>query len=152
VPKWLKVLLIVSGAAVIFIVGIGVAATMWLSANKESFKRQGEALLAEARTFGAVHDQNECLDESMKRVDGCGAVSFVCQAEAGIFLQHCLESSKPTEGFCDGVPDKNAVMDTAMYRIAKCESLGGRKGDGPCGRVLASVERYCQARATNAAP
>ncbi len=123
--------------------GLVLGGKMWFEANKDDLLAMGERAEAEGEAFGMGAAQPGCVNEAMRRVDGCGELDPLCEAEVGIFIEACLQVASPTPGFCDGVPEESSIMDSATWRLATCQNLG-RGGDEACGRILGSVQKYCR--------
>jgi hypothetical protein len=58
------------------------------------------------------------------------------------FLIACLEASKPSQGFCDGVPHPDEDMQVADWTLKKCSDLG-LQNDQNCHVILIPVQAYC---------
>jgi hypothetical protein len=58
----------------------------------------------EGREFGKTADQQGCMTEAMKRSKNVGLVDFSGAIALSTFADACLENSRATPNFCDGVP------------------------------------------------
>ena len=58
---------------------------------------------AAGNAFGALNDQQACLDETFLQAQGC--TNFSCGVFYGKFLKACLTRSEINMQMCNGVPD-----------------------------------------------
>src|SRR5262245_3352505 len=98
-PGWLKALLIVAIVLVLLFVGAGVF--VWMK-NKDKWMARAKEVVAEGQQFGKQTDNQGCVDEGVSRYKK--EPGFGTAISTSIFMRTCLESSKPTPGFCDSVP------------------------------------------------
>ncbi len=110
--------------------------------DTEEIAAQGEAAMAEGAAFGETTDLSGCLREGLAVQATCGDFEVMCQGMNHAWTQACLSVAAPVEGFCDGVPVKEEVMDTARWRVARCEAEG-YPDDGPCPNLLDAMQIYC---------
>ncbi|MED5369484.1 MAG: hypothetical protein VX899_00595 [Myxococcota bacterium] len=110
----------------------------------EELAAQGEVAMAEGQSFGSGTDQDTCLSESLNRAEACtGSVmeKGTCQGMAQVFLQGCLDMSAASEGFCEGAPAQDQIMDMVNWGIAQCEAAG-RTHDS-CGNLMQTRAEWC---------
>lgn len=93
--------------ALLFIVGIGalVGVAIYITSGKE-YTQQYEARQAEGREFGKTTDQQGCMQEGLKRARAMKAYNINQVMFNKAFVEECLQTSRPTQGFCDGVPSQ----------------------------------------------
>jgi hypothetical protein len=60
-----------------------------------------------------------------------------------IFLRTCLESSKPTGGFCEGVPETTEFMKSAEWQAEQCHRVDLAK-DSYCRQLFQPVQQFCE--------
>ena len=139
------ILLVIFGVVVLFgVLAIG-GAVWWFSANKDKFVAMAKEAEQQSTAFAAAgHDQNECVDEGLKRTDACDGL--MCQAEAKVFTERCIVKAAPTAGFCDGAPPPTEIMNTVRYTQAQCEKHGHRADDQKCTQLMQAVEQACHPR------
>lgn len=118
---------------------------LWIDANKDELMNMGVEAEAEGVDYGVGSDQSGCVGEGLSRLELCGEFDPMCEAENGIFLKSCLSAASPSEGFCDGVPAKNDILESATWAVGTCVNLG-RAQDQACGRMLQSVQDHCHGR------
>lgn len=102
----------------------------------------GEAAMAEGTAFGASTNQDGCIDEGLRKQTSCGELEVMCQAMNGVWVLGCLEAASPVAGFCDGVPRTDDIMETATWRVERCNAAGYGE-DGRCQHIFASVQEHC---------
>lgn len=100
------------------IVGFGIYMT-W----DKDFSKKYEAKQAEGREFGKQTDQKGCMEEALSRSKAMGFADINEITLNGGFVEECLKASRPTPGFCDGVPSKWSPNDTEWSR-KQCEKAG----------------------------
>src|SRR5712692_144241 len=97
-PGWLKALLIVLVVIIVLVVGVVVAGVYYVSRNKDTWIAKGKAVVTEGRDFGYQSATERCVDEFISRHQiepGVGS-----PISNSLFMQACLDSSRPTPNFC----------------------------------------------------
>lgn len=116
-PGWAKALLGTLGVVVALVLGVIILGIVYVARNKDAWTAKGREVVAEGRNFGTNCDNQGCLGESIvrykKKTGHLGAIS------TNLFMQGCLESSRPTPGFCNKVPVGD-MMKLADWRAEKC--------------------------------
>jgi hypothetical protein len=74
-------------------------------------------VVAEGKNFGVNSDNQGCLDESIARYKS--TERHLNAISTNLFMQSCLESSRPTPGFCDKVPVGD-MMKLVEWRQTQC--------------------------------
>ena len=143
-PTWLKALLIVVVVVIVLVVGVVIAGVYWISRNKDAWIARGKEVMTEGRDFGRKTDNQGCVDESISRYKQ--EPGFTSTISNGIFMRGCLESSRPTPGFCDEVPRQTEFIKTAQWRISQCQHFDLEK-DSNCHNLFAPVQQFCDERA-----
>ena len=103
--KGTKILLgaIVGVTGMIVIAVAAVVGVAYWASNPVATKLYDEALI-EGPLFGAHTDQQGCLDEGLARGENTDTPDVAHRSANDRFIRECLETSKPVEGFCEGVP------------------------------------------------
>jgi ABC-type lipoprotein release transport system permease subunit len=140
-PGWAKALIIIGVMAVLLVVGAVVAGAFWWSRNKDTLIARGKAVITEAQDAGHKTDNQGCVDQSISRYKA--VPGFTSAISTGIFMQTCLDVSRPTSGFCDGVPRETEFMKSGQWRIAQCEKVD-LSSDQYCQQLFAPVQRFCE--------
>ena len=143
-PGWLKGLLIVLVIIIVLVAGVVVAGVVWLSRNKDALLAKGREVATEGRNFGRGTDNQGCVDEAISRYEKSpGMTGTISNA---IFMRTCLESSRPTRGFCDDVPKQTEFIKTAQWRIAQCRRVG-LSSDNNCQNLFTPIQQFCEEKA-----
>jgi len=138
--SFLKALLVVGLIAVALLIIGGVAGYHWWSKHGRQFMESARQAHVEGAQFGEETDDQGCLDEALARHRKAGGLG---QAIArNLFLKGCLSSSEPSDGFCDRVPKRTAVLDSATWQAKKCAAAGFT--DPFCRQLFAQVQEYCE--------
>lgn len=101
-----------------------------------------------AEKLGETADEQACLHEALARAEGKNAIAGA--ASATVFLTTCLRKSRPSIGFCDGVPSGDDREATRRWAEAKCKELG--KDGIACGVIIGGVIGHCQNRGSDPLP
>lgn len=144
-----KVVLAVVAFFFLMIVGTCVGGYYWVKNNKDRWKAEAEGVMTEAVAYGKSHEERECLEASLTRLDACkgGALGAAkCHAMAGMFLDRCLPEARASAGFCEGVPPVGEILEGAQWSVGVCEGLG-RAGQQPCGQLVSKLIPYCARKA-----
>ena len=129
-------IIIAAGLASFILVAVVVGVIIHFALDKD-YARQYSAALAEGQEFGKGTDQDGCMREGMSRLKGVEEPGIKQLAVNGAFVRECLSVSKPTPGFCVGVP-------SVPYRewIAdQCKRLG--RADAVCLGVFDAKHTFC---------
>ena len=140
-PGWLKVLLIVF--VVIVLLGLGVigAGIYYVSRNKDAWLARGKAVATEGKDFGRNSDNQGCVDESISRYKK--EPGFTSVISNSLFMQACLDSSRPTPNFCADVPKATEFMKSAQWRVDQCSRVDLSK-DSYCQQLFQPVQQFCE--------
>jgi len=136
-----RIIIVLGIFAVLFvIVGVITIVSLFTNSGKELSPRD-EARQHEGVEFGKTTDQRGCIDEGLKRGKKLGLLEFDAQIENEYFVRGCLESSRATPGFCDGVPSGfwNIFNDWDKEQCEKTNVI-----TPICTGVLKEQIRYCE--------
>ncbi len=137
--NWIKALLISGVCLVLLIIAaIGLGA-YWLSRHKNEILESGMNARKEGAEFGRRTDDHGCLAEGLRRHREHHGFSDAILNN--LFLSGCLDATRPTEDFCEGVPRSSEMMESIRWRLKKCtdENLS----DSYCGNLFAEVQKHC---------
>ena len=141
---WKIGLTIIAAFLLVMMLGVG-ACFHYFSQLGNQVKEDQQA----AERLGETADEQACLHEAMARAEGKNAISGT--ASATVFLATCLQKSRPTRGFCDGVPDRNDREAVRIWVESKCKEL--EKGSSiTCSAMMSAVMSHCQNRGSDPAP
>jgi hypothetical protein len=143
-PTWLKALLAVALIIVVLVVGVIVAGVVWWGRNKDKLIGRAKEVMTEGREFGRNTDNQGCVDESVSKYKKDPGIATVISNS--IFSRACLESSRPTPGFCDDVPKQTEFVKTAQWRIEQCRKVDLSK-DSNCQNLFTPIQQFCDERA-----
>jgi hypothetical protein len=59
-------------------------------------------------------------------------------------MQACLDTSSPTEGFCDEVPKETEFIKSGQWRAEQCQRVN-LSSDQYCQQLFAPMQRFCAA-------
>jgi hypothetical protein len=138
-----KALLVVVGCLVLLGVACGGFGIYWWSKNGQGLIESGKKAFEGGREFGVQTDNRGCLDESiikLKKAQGIGD-----HIQVGIFLRTCLDASRETPGFCEGVPQPTEFTRTAQWQVEECRKAG-LANNQQCGQLFSQVQQYCGTR------
>ena len=102
----------------------------------------------EGQSFGRDADERQCLNETLDRYRGDRGMTTAIKAR--IFLKSCLDESRGSAGFCDGVPGPFEFSRTVSWRQEKCEQAD-LAGDQFCQQFFEEVQKYCAGDGRNKA-
>ena len=142
-PTWLKALLAVALIVVVLVVGVIVAGVVWWGRNKDKLIGRAKEVMTEGREFGRNTDNQGCVDESVSKYKKDPGIATVISNS--IFTRACLESSRPSPGFCDDVPKQTEFVKTAQWRIEQCRKVDLSK-DNNCQSLFTPIQQFCDER------
>ncbi|HEX8559560.1 MAG TPA: hypothetical protein VF668_15765 [Pyrinomonadaceae bacterium] len=142
-PTWMKVLLAAGVLLALLIVGAVVAGYFVVSRYGPGLMEAGRQTLTEGAEYGRRTDNEGCLNEAAARharVNG-----FADTVRNGVFMEACLRESRPTPGFCDGVPRQTDFLKGVTWQHQQCKRFG-LKPEQQCGQLFQGVQRFCESR------
>ena len=143
-PTWMKVLLVVGVLLVVLLLGAVVVGYFVVSRYGPGLMEAGQQTYNEGVEYGRRTDNEGCLNEAAARQ--ARAAGFTDMVRNGIFMETCLEASRPTPGFCDGVPRQIDFMKAVAWQQQQCKRFG-LKPEQQCGQLFQGVQRFCEKRA-----
>ncbi len=147
-PTWLKVLIVVGGILVLLVVAAAVGLFYVARTYGPGIIEAGKHSMEEGREYGRRADNEGCLNEAVARQ--ARADGFTAMIKINVFMRACLEASRPTPGFCDGVPGRTEIMKGARWQMDQCKRFG-LKPESQCGQLFQQVQMYCERRAAEGA-
>jgi len=142
-PGWAKALIIIVVLGLILVVGVVGAGVYWFSRNKDALLARGKEVVAEGEEAGRHTDNQGCVDKSITRYKA--EPGFTNGISTSVFMQSCLQRSRPTPGFCDDVPKETEFIKSGQWQLAQCQNVG-LGSDQYCRQLFQSVERFCERR------
>jgi hypothetical protein len=140
-PGWLKALLIVVVVIVVLVLGVIGAGVYYVSRNKDAWIARVKAVGSEGRDFGRGSDNQGCVDVSIsryKKEPGMGSA-----ISNSLFMQSCLDSSRPTPNFCTDVPKATEFMKSAQWRVEQCRKID-LSSDSYCQQLFQPMQQFCE--------
>ncbi len=90
--------------------------------------------------YGAETDDHGCLNRALALDSECSGTG--CLVQTAIFLPSCLSTSEKTLAFCDGVPPKDAIIDSVNWQLQQCQLRDNTSS--ACPQLFGSVQSHCQ--------
>jgi hypothetical protein len=140
-PGWAKALIIIVVLGLLLVIGVIGAGVYWFSRNKDALLARGKAVIEEGQEAGRHTDNQGCVDQSMTRYKA--EPGFTSGISTSVFMQSCLQSSRPTPGFCDDVPKETEFIKSGQWQLAQCQNVG-LGSDQYCRQLFQTVERFCE--------
>jgi len=142
-PTWLKVTLIVGGILFVLFVGLVLAGVYVVRTYGPGLVETTKQGAEEGGTFGQGTDNEGCVSESLTRHQSAQGIGEMIKAN--IFLRSCLETSRATPRFCEGVPGRLEFVKSAQWQADQCKSRGHQDG-AACKQVFKHVQEFCEQR------
>lgn len=131
---------IVGGFAVLFVVAV-VAAVSWVSRGGSGVMERAMNADADGKRLGALVEARTCVDTAFARHARGEGLSIMSAAAERIFLENCLNASRPTTGLCDTVPPPREMLREATWASRQCRDR--RFEDMYCPGLLQELADYC---------
>jgi len=142
-PTWMKVLLVIGGLLLVLVVLAVVGGFFVVRRYGPGLVEAGKQTFTEGAEYGQRTDNEGCVNEVVARqarADGFGDM-----IKNNIFMRACLEASRPTNGFCDGVPRATEFMKGIGWRAQQCQRYG-LKPEQQCDQLFQQVQQFCEMR------
>jgi hypothetical protein len=123
--------------AVVIVIGI-----IGLNYLESRFAESTKKVEIEGREFGQTTDQQGCISEGMRKSKTIGILDLSDSIALSAFTDACLETSKPTSGFCEGVPSFWSMKDSE-WGAAKCRKAGIDPERTACIHVTKRQHQFC---------
>jgi hypothetical protein len=140
--KLAKTLLIMVGALCLLIGGAFLAAKSWWENNSERLKMAATQARSDGEVLGRASDNTGCVTAGLGRYRAAPGMTNAIMTR--IYLGSCLEQSRPSPGFCDGVPPRTEIMKSGIWAGTECARLSA--GDSHCSNLVGEIQEYCHPR------
>jgi len=140
-PGWLKALLIIAIIAVLLIIGVVGAGVFWWMKNKDVLVARAKEVVTEGKEYGGHSDNQGCVDEGLSRYKK--DPGFGSAISNSLFMNACLDASRPTPNFCDTVPKPTEFMRSAEWRREQCAHFD-LSGDRYCQQLFQPIQQFCE--------
>jgi len=137
----MKVLLVVGVLLVLLIVGAVVAVFFLARTYGPGLVEAGKQTFTEGAEYGRRTDNEGCLNEAVARQ--AHADGFTAMIKNNVFVRACLEASRPTPGFCDGVPRQTEFMKSVGWQQQQCQRYG-LSAEQQCSQLFGQVQQFCE--------
>ena len=142
--KNVKILLIVAGILVglsVICVG-GFVIFAYMTVDPAAI----EKVMNEGKEFGKTTDNLGCQTKAVSMIKTLSDTDIRGTVNTQYFFDSCLETSRSTPNFCDGMADPyKDIFNKHQGKDAECEKLG-LKGSIPCRQVIEKKLDYCAAK------
>jgi hypothetical protein len=138
-----KLFLILGLIAVGGVVLIGGGVWYWWKHHSAEFLEAGKATLADGRKSGESLEESGCVIHAVERHKADGSMGSVIRNS--VWLSGCLDTSKPQQGFCDGVPSEDNPFAVGVWAAGACVHYG--LADPYCHTLFQEVSKYCSSPA-----
>jgi hypothetical protein len=139
----MKVLLVVGVLLVLLMVGVVVAGYFLARTYGPGLVEAGKQTYTEGVEYGRRTDDEGCLNEAVARQ--ARADGFADLIKNNVFMRACLEASRPTPRFCDGVPRQTEFMKAIAWQQQQCQRYG-LSAEKQCGQLFGQVQQFCELR------
>lgn len=136
-----KILAALAGVSVLLVVAAVGAGFLWLQNNADTLAEQGKAAMRDGYDFGRGKQATACLDEALARLSDTSGL--IAEATNKVWLASCFKSADIPPGFCDDVPPRSEIVQSATWAVGRCEKAGRK--DQPCTRLVGAVQERCLA-------
>ena len=96
----------------------------------------------EGRDYGKTTDQQGCINEGMKRSKSVGLIDFNGALALTTYVDACLEASRATPNFCDGVPSFWSMKESE-WGADLCRKAGIDPEKTGCVHVTKRKHQFC---------
>jgi hypothetical protein len=124
------------------VAAIGLGALLW-SRHGDELIRTSRRQVERGQAYGMETDEAGCLRSALARYRGQPGLAG--SLAAGVFAQSCWRTSRPTAGFCYGVPKPLEVFRTVRWQAEQSKKAGVDEQFG--GQIFAQLQAYCDTKA-----
>jgi len=100
--------------------------------------------ISEAEEFGKKRNNQECIEESLRKMKACDISEIKCRVYNKIFLKHCLGGTKKSNELCNEILNQhnNQSVKTGRWVSNTCANHP-EIHNIVCDNTLKTVEDYC---------
>lgn len=135
-----RIVIALVGSTLAFLLVLAAMGAWWWTAHRGDLQQDAQMAASEGMRFGETTNEADCLDQALIRHDSCE--NFSCQVSNNLFLGACLEAASSASEFCIGVPAKDELMQTALWRQEMCTQRD-RPGSF-CQALMNQVQAHCR--------
>jgi hypothetical protein len=140
--KGVKTILMIGGilAALAIVCGGGFAVFAYFFVDREGFENARK----DGAEFGRTTDNVGCQEKALEIAKPIAFTDITGMVKAQYFNEGCLFASRPTPGFCDGLPsEQKDIWNSDRAKDGLCEK-SGMKDSLSCRSVMKARLEYCQ--------
>jgi hypothetical protein len=128
--------------------GVGLALAMlawflWFGSRGVLSSQETRAARQAGESLGRSTTDEACLTETLARGVACRD-DVHCEAQSTAFLRGCLAASRPTAGFCDGVPSPSELLPAGTWSKRVWDAQGRPHHGGLI--ADAAVREFCHVK------
>jgi len=130
---------------VCFLVIVGSVVAMgvyWWTHHSRELMESTQKVYKEGQDAGRKTDEQGCLNAAIARYKE--NTGFTGSISTSLFLRSCLDESRPTPGFCDGVPRRLEILRSAQWQIEQAKKAGINDNFGR--QLFTQVQEYCETK------
>ena len=140
-----KVILIIAALILLLVLAVAGFGFYWWTQYGQRMMEGAQTAQSDGREFGRSTDNAGCLNETLTRHRAHSGFSDAIANN--LFLNGCLQASRPSAGFCDGVPRVEEVRATIEWHLERCRQANLQ--DSYCNQIFQQVQQYCERRSVN---
>lgn len=118
------------------------AAYLWWNQNSAELIANGKAHMDKGMTAGRTLDESGCVATAAGALGGEASSSIALGIANSLELSGCLETSRVTPGFCDGIPSRTEMIATGQWIASVCNQIG-QAGNTSCNTMIQIIPEYC---------
>jgi hypothetical protein len=141
--KGLKIFMGIGCSLLVFGAVLLVGLVIGLNYLESRIGESTKAFEVEGREFGRKTDQQGCINEGLRRSKSMKIFDFESGVSNMSFVDSCLELSRPTPGFCAGVPSFWSMKDSE-WKVSQCRKAGMDEQKTGCMHVFKIKHDYCR--------
>jgi hypothetical protein len=130
-------------ALVAVVAGFAYVGYRWIESHQGELHQQAEQVRKEATEFAQGRDAEQCIAESLARLDRCDGI--ICDVRTKVFLGFCLDKTGIPANVCATIPKRGDFSASAKWSIDEC-ARRGRARDQRCMRIIATLQEQCEKR------
>jgi len=138
-----KLFLILGLIAIAGLLAITGGAWYWWKHHSVEFLEAGKATLADGRRSGESLEEGGCVIRAVESHKGERSIGSAIRNS--VWLSACLQTSKPQQGFCDGVPSQDNPLAVGVWAASACAYHV--LSDPYCHTLFQEISKYCSSPA-----
>ncbi len=136
-----KLFLILAAIAIGGLLLIGGGAWYWWDQHSTELIESAKASVADGQRSGGKLQESDCVVHALERHKSDWNRSMASVIRNGLWLTGCLDTSRPQQRFCEGVPPEDNPLVTGVWAGSACTQHG--LSDPYCHTLFQNVSKYC---------